>query len=471
MGPKKPTNIKQSVAGSASKDGSRSVPGFLSGSGILESNAFDRGLMFAFRNKKALFAILLLPLIVELAGYIAVQGAIPGDKRTFLVLISIYMANAWLLTAVTFFVFSKLKGELRSNNDLMLGSLTSMPKVFMSYIILIAILGFAIEVPPGLLAFFFLAWTPVFPALEQCIPLADPESEPLPDMEYDRDEEVKASVLADRSGLFSWFKFKSILDLGVTRSVRFSSMYWRESVLFLLLLWFVTVAPQALFNLLAGDSGALTILVMKQVLVSFPQVLVIAAGVHCLLSLLPDDGLEELELERPSLEMPEGKGIYKFSGSIFKTALVFVLSLASTIFLYQLAVESRRMPTDSVYELRRAYVVDGKFEVEVIIEDYQKNFAWFSPNQFQLQFTKSLEEESVKSKLIKPSKVLVYNQDDQRVFRENGFMSDGPLRMIASYSVPKDLSVEGFFELVFFNLNGELQKLVDERYPRGMPEE
>ena len=414
---------------------------------------------------------MLLPLIVELAGYVAVQGAIPGDKRTFLVLISIYMANAWLLTAVTFFVFSKLRGELSSNNEIIFSSLTSMPKVFMSYIMLIAILGFAIEVPPGLLAFLFLAWTPVFPALEQCLPQEDPESEPVPDMEYGKDEEVKASVLAERSGLFSWFKFKSILDLGITRSVRFSSMHWRESVLFLLLLWFVTVTPQALFNLIAGDSGALTVLIVKQILVSFPQVLVIAAGVYCLLSLLPEDGLEELELERPSVEMPEGKGIHNFSGSILKTALVFIVSLASTIFLYQLAVESRRMPVDSVYELRRAYVVDGKFEVEVIIEDYQKGFSWFNPNQFQLQFTNSLEEESVKSKLIKPAKVLVYDQDDQRVFRENGFLSEDPLRMKLSYSVPKDVSSEGYFELVFFNLNGELQKLVDERYPRGIPEE
>ena len=84
MGPKKPTNITESVVGASPDNGTRHAAGFLSSSGILKSNAFARGLKFAFSNKKALFAILLLPLIVELAGYVAVQGAIPGDKSCLL---------------------------------------------------------------------------------------------------------------------------------------------------------------------------------------------------------------------------------------------------------------------------------------------------------------------------------------------------------------------------------------------------
>jgi len=437
---------------------------------IFQAKAFDRGLEFALANKKGLLAILVLPLVVELFGYMAVKDAIIGDKRTFLVLVSIYMANAWLLTAVTFFVVSTIKGQEVRINEILIKALTSVPKVFMSYIMLITILGFAIEVPPGLLAFLFLAWTPVFPALEQCLPPVDPESDPLLELEHGMDEEMKASVLAERSGLFSWFKYKSIMDLGLTRSVRFSSMYWRESALFLLLLWFVTVAPQALANIIFSGSESSLAMILKQVLVSVPQIAVVAAGVHCLLSLLPEDGLEELELERPSAKPFKEKGLFKFSGSPVKVFLVFALSIFSTVSLYQVAIASRRMPSDTVYELRKAHIEEGKFHVELMLEDYQKDFSWFNPSQFQLQLTESADEQPVKSKLIRSSKTLVYDQDDKRVFRETGFRSTDPLRLVASFSVPEDSREEGFFELVFFNLNGEVQTLVDERYPRGIRE-
>jgi len=247
-------------------------------------------------------------------------------------------------------------------------------------------------------------------------------------------------------------------------------MHWKESILFLLLLWFVTVVPQALVNLFAGGSESIGILLFKQILVSVPQIAIVAAGVYCLLSLLPADALEELELERPSSEPVKRGGLFKFSGSPLKLGLVLALSIASTVSLYRVAIESRRMPADTVYELRKAHLTDGKFEIDLIVEDYQKNFSWFSPNQFQLQLTGGPDEEAVKSKLIKPSRALVYDQDDQRVFRENGFKSTDPLRMNLSYNVPENSGVEGFFEIVFYNVNGEVQKLVDERYPRGLRE-
>ncbi len=436
------------------------------------SEAVDQGIYFSRVHKWSLLRLLLPPLILELFGHCMAHFIGRDPKQQFIVLVIVYMAKAWLLTAITLFVVKVVRGDEIGLSSILSKAAICLPKVFMSYLMLLFVVLLTVEVPPGLFMLFFLVWAPVFPALEQCLLADESLDSKSDDSIWDEEEGPEASVMGDPATIpLTWFKSKSILDLGLSRSAQLAMKHWRDAVFFMLFMWFAWIVPEAILQALGDVSENIGLILIKQTFVSVFLLFGITASIVGLLQLLPKEALEELGLVRPFDEARLFKGRGGSSRSFSKSRLGFffalAMSLGSTVYLLEVTAAARRVPPGALANQVFSGFENEKFLLEFNLEDSKKKFRWLNPALFKLALVKSEGDlESNKEYLIAQSSK-VTNESGKKLFSGTGYSSESPLNIKLYYSRPKGVEEKGFYALYYHTGPQTKQLLLSGSYPDG----
>ena len=155
----------------------------LESSEVEEILPLDRGLAFALANKRTIFLLALVSVSVELLGQYLIYSHTLAQNQIFLIAVVIEGASAWLYTCLGLLALKQMLGEEMTVRALALSALRSMPKVLMSYLLILAVLVYVAFVSylsafsgsilpllimtPAVLSVVLLIWAPLFCLGEQ----------------------------------------------------------------------------------------------------------------------------------------------------------------------------------------------------------------------------------------------------------------------------------------------------------------
>ncbi len=455
----------------------------------------DWGLTYGLLYLKKLCVFLLPVLPFQIFTTVAANSRLLDDKNLFLVEVLSYLLNAWLLMGLTIFTICKLRGEVVTIKHIWLQALKTMPKVGLSYVVLMSFVVLSIQIPPGLLLLVYLVWAPIICALEQCAVEEDVDNS-----ERRMDMEPRPRVLDEELEVkLTYFQRKSIFDLGLVRSARFAGINFRDSIFYIIIVWAINVIPIGLFSLFypvgAGGVSELFILVFVSIL----EVGVLSGAVLSLVLLMPKDAQAELGFKEPPnlkrLFPDRDKPLFRLSGSRNKLAIICVIALFCTVLILNSLANQRQYPDTAIAEMKYAQIDGDDFKVAVVIEDLEENFRWFDKNNFLITLASadinSFDSETPKEVMapLAPYKVKILDSEGQRVFDSDSLLDKERLSVHLTYSLggarmlleekPTELgqkkstkkykaSESGRFNLTFHAMKGGVKHVAEGRYPRGI---
>jgi hypothetical protein len=260
-----------------------------------------------------------------------------------------------------------------------------MPKVLLSYALLfgtislssLGALGSGEGISKTVLSIYliFLLWAPAFVAGEN---FAKPLPEE-PEEEFDpfEDDLPLSKLYAPR-----YFSGMGLIDLGIDRSIQFTTRNLGFAIEVLAVLWFIDVIPQALAILLFGKSFSAAAVVFESATSGvLLGVLMLYTG-YAFLFLLPREARQELEMKDQLL--PVKVAVVK--PMLVKVVMVALLGLSflATVYLGALKGEFS-FPGDVGIRLLSQRTEGRSLLLSLELEDNNHRYRWFQANRFGLE--------------------------------------------------------------------------------------
>ena len=444
---------------------------------VKASRKVDWALTFGVMHLRKLIVFLLPVIPIQWAVAYSARGGVVADKNLFLLEVASYLSSAWLLTVVCFYVVLKLRSQVAGRLTIAVDALKLMPKVGLSYMVLISFLLLAFQFPPALLALVYLMWGPLFTALESSVTDEFKEEalkndEPGPSiLDYEEGEERPRP---------SYFHRKSIFDLGLVRSSIFASKHMPESICFIISIWAVNAIPYGIFSLIStpGGGGLFELLLLASI--SIFELVVLSAAVLSFILMLPEEALKELGLPaKPNFKKlikNRKTSLFNVSKSRFKLSILAFISLGATVMVLSKLAAERQFPTTAFVEALSVESKEDDLLIKVQIEDAEKNFSWFDEKYFKIQYLSNQpkqenlegEESTIPQKVLElDAKVVrVFNEVDERIFDKRLIYQEALLTLELVFPMPDNLPKSGKYNLIFQPLQGMTSGILSGEFSR-----
>ena len=347
------------------------------------AEAFDAGLAFVWNHRRRLLQGGFIAGLIEIALTYSQYFFRLTQQQVFLVLICGVGATAWMMTYAGLFCLNVFKKTETTPPRLALKALQSMPKVVLSYIVLVAIAMALFSFPPLLIFAIFGIWAPAF-----CV--AELFALPLKEVEESPDDAFDEDVMFRKVIRFRFFQGRPLWDLGFARSIAFVGQNFGLSLQFSLFAWAVAVIPAGVMLSLAGYYPSFSSLMLEILGANLLQVMLLGVGMVSFLLLLPQDARAELGL--PNAEdlmagisrtsVPE---VLKIQNKKYPLLVVICLGMFSTMMTWTWVQHQHTMPTSVQVSLEGAQVTKDRMIITLQLADNEQLFRWLDTNSLRLE--------------------------------------------------------------------------------------
>jgi len=362
----------------------------------------DLALAFAWSRRKLLVTLAIVPILIQLlVNFLLYEFAFaPGNM--FLLLVVAWVANGFLLTAVTMLTIESLQRKTFDLQKLVGRSLRFLPKVLFSVVAVSSLVLIFLIVPTASMsmgslvflgfAFFtacFLLWAPAFCVGEFYAPI----EEDAPDIDESEDEigevsSIRPARVAPSFITMKLFTNKYLWDLGLFRSVRLSGLFWPLTVKVLLLCWLALALPASLVEFLFGNNqllaGSITI-VASRIL----GVFVICIWAVMFLQILPPGARKEISLPvalgSDWFEQEASSCKFSLEGKRNLFGIVFTLCLFCSWYVQHKELAGLNFPEAVEVEVKSARLRSRELIVHLKLSDKEDRYRWFFPAAFNLR--------------------------------------------------------------------------------------
>lgn len=330
---------------------------------------------FVRANALSLLALAVSPALLKVLGAY-ILAYMPLERRQFiLIVLLLCAADAWLLSAAGMLSIERLRGLRSSAADIASRALHLLPKVLVSYSIVIGLVAFATSLSPlmVLLTVFFF-WAPAFVVGEfYAKEVARPERDP-----YSEDEDFD---LLDEEDDQSLFAGKDVWEIGLIRSYQFAIRNMWPTVELIALFWCAHVVPSAFTRLVFGPYQSFASLTLEFTLQSVLIIVVAAISSRVFLSLLPREAKGEMDLP-----FVAGESSVRRDSTFNTTVFMGLVALSFLCSWYSLksADLQKRMPVNVAVDLMSARKSGDVLTVRVRLIDNIHSFSWLNPKAFNL---------------------------------------------------------------------------------------
>ena len=443
----------------------------------------DYGLRFAFARKKVLLSLAVFPMVIQMYHAYGHFVRPMSAGEVFVLIMANLAANAWLLAAVVMLCLEYVRGEDRPFPELAHRALLLLPKVFLSYLLLMSLLVVSLLQVPLFILVIFVIWAPVFCVCE--LYAASPKMEEEQGDGLFEDEQLFPGMSGayDNSRVPQLFTGMRLWHLGFGRSMQFALRNLNLTAQLGVLLWFANVVPVALVDLVLRSDGSFFPMALKIAIPSFADVFVVCAAVAAFLLKLPVTAARELKLgstaERFSQLELTGRFSLRLGGRRLPYVLMIALASLGSWVVYEQARDLRTMPGSVTMELREAVAEGGKFVLSFRGVDTKHSFRWLEPAAFRLQFRVDLEESPVfpeldqaadkgagkdgsKGEMLQPESIQIRRDDGTEVAADSATPSEQPLHFRLVFPLPP--AERGNFSLYYLDLGGESKMVMEGRF-------
>lgn len=354
-------------------------------------------LRFALNNLPTAILLSIFPVLLSVGAKLWMSSYALKPNGLFVIFVIFALALCWQITSIASFLVSRLRGEPGSRIGVHIGfGISASPKVLLSYGILfgtislssLGALGSGEGISKTILSLslifsIFLLWAPAFVAGENF-------AKPLPERDDEEFDPFEDDLPLSKLYAAKYFSGMGVIDLGIDRSIQFTTRHLGFAIEVLAVIWFIDVIPQALAILLFGKSFSAAAVVFETVLsgVLF-GVLMLYAG-YAFLHLLPKEAREELEMN----EQPQAVRGVAFKPVAVRVAMVLLLgvSFLATGYLYGALKNEFSFPEDVGSRLLSQRVEGRNLFLSLEVEDSRHRYRWFQPTRFGLEVSSVQDE-------------------------------------------------------------------------------
>ena len=400
----------------------------------------ESGLQFLAENLSALFALGIGPALISIACAYVVYFFPLAQHEIYLVVVLYLVSLAWLVNAIVAFRVLSARGMVMPYRTIALRTFHALPKVLVSFCAVIGIFVLCFWYPYLLALTLCFLWAPFFVAGEAFAKV-------LPEPEFDDDDELfeedDETVREEREERL--FSNHHLWQLGLRRSFVFGLGNIVTTLEIVALFWFAWVAPTAFLRFVFTDPTHFSAQLFEAVLPVFSlgAVVMIAAG--ALLSVLPKSAREEIELPKLGEWESVPRGI-QHRPSLIVFFLILPLAVLSSWYTVVSEGRMRQMPAGVRYQSESVWLRGDALHWRVRIEDPDKQFRWFVPQNFRLVAQLA---DPVRAEATEPSTGSTLAQKPLPVVPERFYVLDSAGRNLADTFRPwsEPLSIELRFPL------------------------
>ena len=317
----------------------------------------------------------------------------------------------------SFLIFSLLSCCLNSisNNETKLlkvciQTFRLMPKVFLSYFILLIMLSISFPfIIPFIILLFIFIWAPFSIATDV----------------YQEAFSTEASSKSELENL------ESLFSLGFLKSANFSIKRPYLTLKVTVLYWFANVFPQALTYFFSGVYQDLSSILLSIVLTDFFLAVAYTVIAFEFCMYLPSTKLKNLDLEFESIA--GDTEVKNLKGNVF-TSVLLLLALSSTVYIVSLHEKKYTIPKSVTLNVENVSSNGETLQIKLRLSDFQYNYVWLKEENFVVKFSNSEKEVFRKVNEVK------LTLDDGRVLEPDNIKANlGSVNIILSFIKPKEL--------------------------------
>jgi hypothetical protein len=390
-------------------------------------------------------------------------------QQMFLAWMSLALVNAWFISIVLSLALRYYFSEQISLRGMQLRVLSNLPKVLLSYALLLVLISLSAVAVPLIVFLFFFVWAPFYCAAEAAVPGAGAKRGNGLDTEEIDDEDyfgVNNSALKQ----FYVFKEKMIIELGFARSSQLVARNPSATFEALALLWCAHVVPIAAVDLVSSPFGGGISLFFKSLLSGLSGALALGICAGVFLRIIPEHARKELEPRRAvNLAMGEEEKSKVTFGPLLeqknhgRRRLVFLLGLLALAATYIDYLEQRsalELPEWVMVEHIRAEVPGDRVSFDIELSDLRSNYRWFNSSAFRLELTgQDSGGVEADSELLKPDKVEIFS-DDGRVLSEKDLVGYSGFARVRLEYAPEKGADKGKNMVLYYSPFGDRSRVI-----------
>ncbi len=404
-------------------------------------SALDWGLLCAYRNRKNLLFLSLLPALIEVIVGFSSYSRVLSPRELFLAFALVSLVTSWLITSSCLIAFRVVKSRDIDIFDLSATAFVNLPKTLLCYLSILGVLLIAFYLQPLLLVFVFLIWAPVFCIAEICTYGDNSKKEKGKKIEETERENFfnKKTILMDDASLF---RNKSAFELGFARSLNLASRNISTTFHSALVLWAANVVPVAIVYLIFPTSLGFFPEVIKIFITTFAFAFAVCAVSGAFILLLSNESLSELGItndDKLLLSLSE-KPVLSLSKNYFATLALSILALGSTFLFFDHVKKVKSVPVKLSSELVRADLKNKRLFLSLKLKDEVKKFRWLEQQNFRLKL--ELDKEINDKNLIVPVATKIEN--------EKAYFTKEPL--ILNLEFNKEIKENQEFEIYYASM-------------------
>lgn len=357
--------------------------------GSAKEKPLDNGLAFAWYHRRSLFLFALPPIVLEIISSYQLYNFPVNPTKIFLYFMLHMAASTWLLVASGLFVFESFKGQTAPNVlRIALTAVKILPKPYLSYLgvtfVFFTVIALRYTAPLVLLVAFLL-WAPFFCIFEYC---ADSRDRRNGKARGGSDDEDMGATYLQRK--MPW-------ELGFARSIKCASDSTRQTFSVALLLLASEILPNVLVSATVGDAFGFGAHLLRIVLGSLVNVLMLGAAGCSFVLLLPRAAKSELfGSQLPEFDFMESvKSLpgFRFEGRLVPHFALFGCILLALLYLQQSALDAGSIPESAIINVESAEIRDNRLVTTLYLDDQKNKFRWFDADRFRLEFPRSPQPE------------------------------------------------------------------------------
>ena len=334
----------------------------------------DWGIAFAWAYRRQILMLCAVPLLAELmASYFLFYDRL-ARKHLLLIFIGTTATNVWFLISIVLLAIAVTAERPVVLSQFASQAIKHLPKPFLSYFAAVAVvlMGASALILPGLIFLGFMLWAPAFCIGE--IAVGDEPASPGGRSAKEEGKEVERGA----------FKNRSILDLGLVRSIRLAGKNYVYSVQLVLLMLCGALLPGMLIEFSFPESLEFWVQVLKASASSAVTALVVGVWAGSFLTLLPAEAKRELGIVsyKDPRDFYTGKSLPRYEGRLPLQGMLLVISIAASWFFMQTLTARVEMPDSVRLKLSGVSQRDGEVIVDLTLTDDENNFRWFAPDAF-----------------------------------------------------------------------------------------
>lgn len=451
------------------------------------------------KELKGFMMILPFALIVFLV-YCGVEwfnfNNILDSQKRFTLEATILFADAYLINVVSLMLLPGLLfGERIKTNlsKVILNSINQMPKVLLSYFLLMALTQFSFEVSqsspiPALIVLVLFIWAPYFVSLEQFAEQKLDDEIKIEDEDFDSIDPFDDAVFVEKPKTL--FSNKPAWRMGFSRSLEFTSKNTALSLSVVFVIWLVRVVPELLIGL-TMDVNSNFNAVLLQVAATclgavFLNMFILSALFRGLepaqrTELVHTFGDEYKDKQLPFIiTSPNGIRI-----SILCLLVIFTAAIWS-----EKRIQVNSFPSDLSFKIEDYQDRQDEVVFKIEIKDEASKLRWLNPNRFRFYVVgsddkkdKGKEEKApenkqqedpknnetfqalikmLNEKLVPPSRVVIYNSENKIIPIDQVSPRNEALKIVMAFPLKANLkgSNNSLYEFSYLNPFGLKQVLL-----------